>query len=354
MKIVAGMGSIDDYLRLVKAGADEVFCGYVPYMWNKKYGNLFALNRREVLYYNVQINSFGDMKILKKMVDQYKVPVSITFNYLYYLEEQYEMVAQMIKDLIQIGFNDFILADIGLLLYLKEKNVKCSIQLSGETAEINRLSIEFFNNLNCNISRYIFHRKNSIEDMKSCITHNKGKNFQYEAFILNERCHYTGAFCNSLHCDEMIHLCKMPYQMAKVKEQANHFETVDRSFKFYYDQIDGDSLEEYDIEYGENKENKENKRNTENEEEQEDTYRLGSTGCGLCSLKRLQEAGVTHLKVVGRGNFIELMEKDVQNLKKAITMLDDTEDSKTYEKRVKAQLLPGKCSGECYYDFPMR
>ena len=30
MKIVAGMGSIDDYIRLVKAGADEVFCGYVP------------------------------------------------------------------------------------------------------------------------------------------------------------------------------------------------------------------------------------------------------------------------------------------------------------------------------------
>lgn len=332
MKIVAGMGSIDDYERLVRAGADEVFCGYVTYEWNKKYGNLFPLNRREVLYYNVQINSLSDMKILKRMVDRYKVPVSITFNYLYYLEEQYEMIAKMIKDLIHIGFNDFIIADIGLILYLMEKNIKCSIHLSGESAEINRLSIEFFNKFN--ISRYIFHRKNSIEDMKSCIASNKVKNLHYEAFILNERCHYTGAFCNSLHCDEMTHLCKIPYRIAKMNEQANYFETVDRRFKLYYDQLDENILEECD---------------TENEEKQEDAYRLGSTGCGLCSLKRLQNAGVTHLKVVGRGNFINFMEQDVQNLKKAISMLDDTKDSGVYEKRVKDQLFHGKCSGECYY-----
>ena len=105
MKIVAGMGSIDDYIRLVKAGADEVFCGYVPYEWNKKYGSLFPLNRREVLYYNIQINSLEDMKILKRMVDVYKVPVSITFNYLYYLEEQYETVLSGTKTVVKSQTN---------------------------------------------------------------------------------------------------------------------------------------------------------------------------------------------------------------------------------------------------------
>ena len=29
MKIVAGLGSIDEYIPYVKAGADEFFCGYV-------------------------------------------------------------------------------------------------------------------------------------------------------------------------------------------------------------------------------------------------------------------------------------------------------------------------------------
>ncbi|GAA0075688.1 hypothetical protein UT300005_00660 [Clostridium sp. CTA-5] len=337
MKIVAGLGCIDDYIALVKAGADEVFCGYVPYEWNKKYGNLFPLNRREVLYYNIQISSFEDMKILKKMVDVYKVPVSITFNYLYYIEEQYEMIAKIIKDLIQVGFNNFIIADIALILYLKENHIKCSIHLSGECAELNSFSIDFFNKLD--ISRYIFHRKNSIEDMKSCISNNKVKNLEYEAFILNERCHYTGAFCNSLHCDEMIHLCKMPYYLSKVSKDINNFKEVDKKIESYYKEPD-DNEEFY----------MKNEFDIENEDETADSYIFGETGCGVCSLNRLKEAGVTHLKVVGRGNSINNMEKDVQNLKKAIDMLDNIQDSNTYEKEVKNKLFSGKCSGQCYYN----
>ena len=31
MKIVAGLGCIDEYERFIQAGADEFFAGYVPY-----------------------------------------------------------------------------------------------------------------------------------------------------------------------------------------------------------------------------------------------------------------------------------------------------------------------------------
>ena len=31
MKITAGLGSVDDYLPYVEAGADELFSGYLPY-----------------------------------------------------------------------------------------------------------------------------------------------------------------------------------------------------------------------------------------------------------------------------------------------------------------------------------
>lgn len=336
MKIVAGLGCIDNYIKLVKAGADEVFCGYVPYEWKKRYGNLFPLNRREVLYYNIQINSYEDMKILKKMMDVYKVPVSITFNYLYYLEEQYEIIANIMNDLIDIGFRNFIIADIALILYLKEKNINCAIHLSGECAELNRLSIDFLNQLN--ISRYIFHRKNTTEDMESCISNNTVKNLEYEAFILNERCHYTGAFCSSLHCDEMIHLCHMPYYLSKISDEAKNFKEVDRRLEIYYKEIE--QKDEFCME---------NQYDMENEDSIENSYLLGSTGCGLCSLKRLKEAGVTHLKVVGRGNSINNMVKDVQNLRKAIKMIQAFEDNKAYEKNIKDRLFNGKCSGQCYY-----
>ena len=49
MKITAGLGSADEYIRFVEAGADEFFSGFVPYSWTEKYGTVMPLNRREVL-----------------------------------------------------------------------------------------------------------------------------------------------------------------------------------------------------------------------------------------------------------------------------------------------------------------
>lgn len=308
MKIVAGMGSIDDYIALVEAGADEVFCGYVPYEWNKTYGNLFSLNRREVLYYNVQITSLEDMRILSEMVKVYKVPVSITFNYLYYLEEQYEKIRYLIEELNALGFRDYIIADIGLLLYLREHNVECSIHLSGETAELNHLSMNFFNEFD--INRYIFHRKNTISDMHKCIEQN-GDKYEYEAFIMNEKCHYSGAFCNSLHCDELEHLCKVPYRLSV---------------------IEGEYAEE-----------------SEDTELEEENNVVGMSGCGLCSLISLRDAGITHLKVVGRGASIEDMISSIAVLKRALVVMEGIENNTEFRETIKNNIFNNNCSKNCYY-----
>lgn len=319
MKITAGLGCIDHYERLVKAGVDEVFCGFVPYEWNKTYGTLFPLNRREVLYYNVQIGSYEDMKILKKMVDKYKVPVTITFNYLYYLVEQYKVIEDIMKKLMDIGFREFIIADLALLVYLKERGIRCSIHLSGECAEINSLSMKFLNQFD--ISRYIFHRKNTIEDMNSCIE--KNSSLEYEAFILNERCHYTGAFCSSLHCDELMHLCKVPYEVGKLNKDCDNFKEVD-------ERLSKEKMESIEI-------------------NEDGLYKFGSTGCGICALKKLKEAGITHLKVVGRGNYIDVIEKDIINLKKIINNMEVIQKEEEFKEKIKGEIFKEECSHECYY-----
>lgn len=318
MKIVAGMGKIEDYIRLVEAGADEVFCGYVPYEWNAKYGSLFPLNRREVLYYNTQIGTLEDMKILSQMVKVYKVPVTITLNYLYYLEEQYPLIRSLMQQLIELGFDTFIMADLALVQAVRAEKMPCQIQLSGECAELNRCAMSFLDQFK--FSRYIFHRKNTIEEMASCVQHETIKTLEYEAFILNERCHYTGGFCHSLHCDELVHLCKMAYEMGKVSMASNHFPKVDERFWRYE--------EEGEIE--------------------KDFEGVGASGCGLCALPELKKAGITHLKVVGRGNYIEWMEKDVRTLKKALEWLEFVTESE-YKAYLKEQLFQGNCSEKCYY-----
>ena len=74
MKITAGLGSIDEYERFVQAGADEFFCGYVPFSWAEKYGTVMPLNRREVLCCNVQLGAYSELEILSRMVKKYKKP----------------------------------------------------------------------------------------------------------------------------------------------------------------------------------------------------------------------------------------------------------------------------------------
>lgn len=324
MKIVAGLGSIDEYETFVKAGADEFFCGYVPFSWAEKYGVIHPLNRREVLFYNVQIGSMSELQILKKMVDYYGKPVELTFNSIYYTGEQYPVIAEIITQCMAAGFENFIIADPALMLYLRQQKINCGIHLSGETAEVNRGMLEQM--LPFGIRRVIFHRKNSLEDMQSCI---KEADFphEYEAFILNELCHFSGAFCNSLHCDELTHLCRVPYELGNLHKK----EETDATQKDVAetDRIQGKEGKGLPLD--------------------EDGYLTGSTGCGLCALYRMKQVGITHLKLVGRGNYTDFMEKDIRQLRKVLDILENSDSEAQYQKKMKASLFPDGCSRNCYY-----
>lgn len=324
MKIVAGLGSIDEYETFVKAGADEFFCGYVPFSWAEKYGVIHPLNRREVLFYNVQIGSMSELQILKKMVDYYGKPVELTFNSIYYTGEQYPVIAEIITQCMAAGFENFIIADSALMLYLRQQKINCGIHLSGETADVNRGMLEQM--LPFGIRRVIFHRKNSLEDMQSCIKE-AGFPHEYEAFILNELCHFSGAFCNSLHCDELTHLCRVPYELGNLHKK----EETDAAQKDVAetDRIQGKEGKGLPLD--------------------EDGYLTGSTGCGLCALYRMKQVGITHLKLVGRGNYTDFMEKDIRQLRKVLDILENSDSEAQYQKKMKASLFPDGCSRNCYY-----
>lgn len=315
MKITAGLGSADEYIRFVEAGTDEFFSGFVPYSWTEKYGTVMPLNRREVLCYHVQLGAFSELEILSEMIRKYKKPVHLTFNSLYYIPQQYPEIVEIIENCMKLGFMSYIIADPALIVYLREKGIPCEIHMSGEMGEINRRTVEVFQRLD--LKRVIFHRKNSFEDMQSVICSERtagGRRAEteFEAFVLNEMCQFTGAFCSSLHCDELGHLCRVPYWTEPVRDE---FEDEDATAPKYDD----------------------------------NGYLCGATGCGLCALYRLRDAGITHLKLVGRGNYTDFMEKDIRNLKTALEILENTDTEAAFRTEMKKQIFPYGCSGNCYY-----
>ncbi len=149
----------------------------------------------------------------------------------------------------------------------------------------------------------------------------------FYAFVLNELCHFTGAFCNSLHCDEMGYLCRVPYQLGTVKRGDHTGGEIGKTSKW-----NGNSWEQ-PAEPG----------------EAEDGYLCGATGCGLCALYQLRAVGITHLKLVGRGNYTDFMEHDIKNLRNALEILEQADSEEVYQKKMNQALFSKGCSGNCYY-----
>ena len=339
MKITSGLGSIDDYPRYVRAGADELFCGYVPFSWSEKYGTVLPLNRREVLNYNVQIGSFSELEILANMVQKYQKPVHLTFNSLYYRPEQYEEITQIIQQCRSIGFDSYILADPALLVYLRKEKIDCEVHLSGDLGTVNSAMTEVF--AKEYPKRLIFQRKNTISEMRAVIRHITAQKeatrkewtypTEFEAFALNELCQFSGAFCNSLHCDEMGYLCRVPYWKKPMSLSESKLEKQEKNCPG-----ENISISEWDS------------ASEPMNPVSEDGYLCGATGCGLCTLKQLSDVGITHLKLVGRGNYTDFMERDIRNLRRTLEILEDSSTEEEYIRAMKAELFPNGCSHMCY------
>ena len=339
MKITSGLGSIDDYPRYVRAGADELFCGYVPFSWSEKYGTVLPLNRREVLNYNVQIGSFSELEILANMVQKYQKPVHLAFNSLYYRQEQYEEITQIIQQCRSIGFDSYILADPALLVYLRKEKIDCEVHLSGDLGTVNSAMTEVF--AKEYPKRIIFQRKNTISEMCAVIRHITAQKeaarkewtypTEFEAFALNELCQFSGAFCNSLHCDEMGYLCRVPYWKKPMSFSESKLEKQEKNRPG-----ENISISEWDS------------ASELMNPVSEDGYLCGATGCGLCTLKQLSDAGITHLKLVGRGNYTDFMERDIRNLRRTLEILEDSSTEEEYIRAMKAELFPNGCSHMCY------
>ena len=365
MKITAGLGSIDEYIRFAEAGADEFFSGYVPYSWAEKYGTVMPLNRREVFCYNVQLGADSELEILSTMIKKYGKPVHLTFNSLYYIPQQYPEIVEIIQRCMKLGFHSYIIADSALILYLRNQGIDCDIHLSGENGEVNSRMIDVLQRQK--LKRIIFHRKNTFEDMQAVIHAEQlagGERAQteFEAFVLNEMCQFSGAFCNSLHCDEMGYLCRVPYHLEKIAKK-------DRLCMYAsgYSSGDFDEINECKSGNGERHSRQISEVSDEESVEVEDEtwlnryddtgYLCGETGCGLCALYQLQKAGITHLKLVGRGNYVDFMEQDIRNLRRALDILDkslanlqqDQDNEKIFQQQMKQTIFPNGCSENCYY-----
>ncbi len=321
MKILAPLSQVDNYIPLVEAGADEFFAGVFPYEWIKKYNAVFPINRREYIFGNCNFSSLSSMKTLGKMIEKYGISVKIAFNSHYYLQEQYPMLVDVIKQLMSLGFTTFIISDIALISFLREHGIDCTIHLSGELQVLSEYSLRFLNQYK--VERLVFPRRARMSDIEQIIKFAGEPNQEFEAFMLNSFCPFDGAFCNAVHCDEIKHLCWVKAAMGTYGEVSDHFKTVKENIPQYLQSM------QYSDEH---------------------TGDGGCEGCGLCAMKELERIGITNLKVVGRGVPLEDIVRDIKMVRDVIIMSKEIDDNYTFSKAVKDKYFNGDCSKRlCYY-----
>ena len=246
-------------------------------------------------------------------------PVSITFNSPFYTAAQYPVITQIMEQCMDHGFSSFIVADPGLIHFLFTRGLTQNMRLtvSGEIGQQNHPLIEILRSYNAR--RIIFHRDVQIADMAEIIRLDRqahpAQPLDFEAFFLNELCQFTGAFCCSLHCDELSHICHMPYRLTpRFSDSVRPATAISANTEAFPRDIS-----------------------------------LGQSGCGFCALYKLQSACVTLLKIVSRGNYSEMTIRDLQATRKAINLAASAADEADYLSMLHAALFPNGCSGNCYY-----
>lgn len=311
MKITAGIANADQLSLYREAGANEFYCGYIPDFWPEQVGPTIPLNRREVRYCPVQIGGRNELRLLHARASALDVSVALTFNAPCYPPAAIPVAVRAIEQCLSDGFDRFIIADPALMQALLERNLLPSLHLhiSGEAGEINRAALEFWRSFTP--SRIIFHRKVGLSNISALIRSDREAHpddpIEYEAFAMNESCHFNGAFCSAPHCDEMAHLCHLPWRLAPVHSDDLLPSTPPLP------------VPDEDI--------------------------AGHSGCGVCSLPALAQSGITVLKVVGRGADTDEMIRDIRVLRQALTLSEQGASPD----EIQLACFPDGCSQNCYY-----
>jgi len=197
MRIICPTNSAEEIEELIQAGASEFYLGYVPKKWGKKYSHVASSNRR---YFPE--SSFNSMKEIEEAVTiarKYDVPVNLAINGSYYTQSQYGELLSQIKKAVQIGISAVIVADIPLMLKIKEKFPKMGLIASTCTSSFNSASVQFYESLG--VKRVILPRHLTLEEIKSIRSKVK---VELEVLGLFDWCIYDDGMCTFHHGMEKI------------------------------------------------------------------------------------------------------------------------------------------------------
>lgn len=278
MNILAPLGTFSEVEMLAENGANEFYCGITPTEWIERYSPGVWLNRRNPF---AGIPSFQELKKTVEASHAYSIPVFITLNAPYYIDDQYPLLIDLVKYCTrEIGVDAFIISDIGLMMAIKHHIPEAHIHVSSLAASMNEGSIALYKEIG--VERIVLPR--SVQIAEIAALKKSAGDIEIEVFLLNDGCVYEESFCMTTH-NRVSAFCSQV------------------QWDYHYFSANG------------NKQISDNEKgalDTQINDYREYVWFVNDCGgkvandglplgpCGLCALPRLKEAGVYSLKIVGR------------------------------------------------------
>ncbi|MBU0574522.1 MAG: U32 family peptidase [Candidatus Margulisiibacteriota bacterium] len=286
----------EEIATLVEAGVDEFYAGFIPGSWRAKFGYLVSINRREIKTANVL--SFQDIRSLIRQVHSFGKKIFLAFNACTYNDIQLKALKPILFSLEDLQPDGFIISDLGLLLMAKEWLIRTPLIISSDFGVYNSFTLELLESAGIAFKRVIFSRYLPLGEMKRIISDNPNREF--EAFLMNDRCPYEGSVCYAHHIAPLGTFCRASLsQLKKIffrkKASYQEFERSHENLEHFW------------------------RHETMMHQPINDPCGRPHPGCGLCSIKQLQNIGIHSLKICGRDHQIESRVKTVRLVKKVLS-----------------------------------
>lgn len=347
MKILSPINCAKEVSAIIDNGADELYCGVLSKNWDRNFTNVGSINRREFTISNMR--SYGELKESVKEAHNSNVPVFLTINGLY-SEEQYPQVFSELEDAKSCDVDGFIVADLGLLLQLKDQGLELHLSTGGTV--FNSEDVKFFKKLG--ISKITIPRHMNLEEIKHLV--HKNKDLKFDVFIMNTRCLNIDGFCTFQHgVSEVKHkvlgrlLKKAKYDYFITNLAGKNSRIIRHLSKL--DLLGSTSAchLNYKVSVIQGQQNK------EVESHMSSIFGLNflPNACGACALYDFEKIGISSLKIVGREFPTSKKVKDTNFLKRLLEYLNEKPSRSSFYQKVKheyKQVYKKDCSKSlCYY-----
>jgi putative protease len=288
MRLLSPVDKTDEVEQLIQAGADELFCGLLTPEWHNRYV-AGSISRRPGGGAN--FTTFDELHSCVNTAHSHNIPVFLTLNEHYYIPQQYPFILDYIEKVIGIGIDALMVADLALLLTLKQMKVNTKLFISTGGNTFNSETAKFYQDLGA--SRIVLPRHLTLKEMNDISINVSG--IELEAFILNSRCPNIDGFCTFQHglADQSIkplyeNACMLPYDISVAV--SDHIEEEQISWKRQHIW---------------------------------QTVHVDDHPCGACALFELDRMNITSVKIVGRGNLTSRKIADIIFIRSLLGLLKD-------------------------------